>query len=593
MSQAQQVNYQKRSNAELFQKIAEENCLNCSQIQNYIPTYKRFFNLNETNFNSINFNHPWFLSNVGKKIDPSIELYDCKLRNFNTKKVKEDNVFFKMAPLVDPMRFIIGKVSFDDPLMFQLPTFHSTPENTVAQFVDPNNAAYVDSLFLYLSSTVLQSTNFLHKVDYYGSYLAVKKDFRFNIFDDLEYLVNSSFFMTNRNKLFKVDDFDHILNSFNFLSDEENQKKKPALKISSLSSNVSAESISDEIFENVFSATAESDDKVVDELKDLSNDDFVITTSSSSIGSKTSSQSSCSSRTSYTDENDEDLLANEDFDDNPAEDDEESWDTLEDQGEEDEMFEEVFATIPQCPVHIIAMEDCEETFDNLILDNENLPFAEWTSALFQIIMILITYQKMFSFTHNDLHTNNVMWKQTNKKFLYYKYNNSVYKVPTFGRLFKIIDFGRSIFKYKDQTFCSDSFRHEGEAAGQYNTEPYYNDAKPRLDPNFSFDLCRLACSIFDYVVDELDDVKDLSKCTPIQRLITEWCLDDKGHNMLYKNNGQDRYPDFKLYKMIARSVHNHTPQAQLLRPEFSKYLQRQPLKSEDVIDIDALKPQFT
>jgi hypothetical protein len=34
----------------------------------------------------------------------------------------------------------------------------------------------------------------------------------------------------------------------------------------------------------------------------------------------------------------------------------------------------------------------------------------------------------------------------------------------------------------------------------------------------------------------------------------------------------ERYPDFKLYKMIARYVHNHTPQAQLERKEFSKYI---------------------
>jgi hypothetical protein len=41
--------------------------------------------------------------------------------------------------------------------------------------------------------------------------------------------------------------------------------------------------------------------------------------------------------------------------------------------------------------------------------------------------------------------------------------------------------------------------------------------------------------------------------------------------MLYKNNGVERYPDFKLYKMIARCVHNHTPQAQLERPEFDTF----------------------
>ena len=46
-----------------------------------------------------------------------------------------------------------------------------------------------------------------------------------------------------------------------------------------------------------------------------------------------------------------------------------------------------------------------------------------SSALFQVIMSLIAYQKAFSFTHNDLHTNNVVYNKTEKKFLYYKYDN--------------------------------------------------------------------------------------------------------------------------------------------------------------------------
>ena len=36
-----------------------------------------------------------------------------------------------------------------------------------------------------------------------------------------------------------------------------------------------------------------------------------------------------------------------------------------------------------------------------------------------------------------------------------------------------------------------------------------NEKKPRLEPNYSFDLCRLACSIFDYLVEDFDEIKDL------------------------------------------------------------------------------------
>ena len=231
------------------------------------------------------------------------------------------------------------------------------------------------------------------------------------------------------------------------------------------------------------------------------------------------------------------------------------------------------------------MENCEDTFDNLILLNE-LCEDEWLSALIQVIMILITYQKTFNFTHNDLHTNNIMYNSTDRKYIYYLFNKKFYKVPTFGRIFKIIDFGRSIFKFNGLLYCSDSFQNGGDAATQYNTEPYFNDDKPRIEPNFSFDLSRLGCSIFDYIIEDISKTKDMSKLNTIQKLIVEWCLDDNGINLLYKNNGVDRYPEFKLYKMIARTVHKHTPVAQLERPEFKRFLFLEKNKPKDFIDID-------
>jgi hypothetical protein len=152
----------------------------------------------------------------------------------------------------------------------------------------------------------------------------------------------------------------------------------------------------------------------------------------------------------------------------------------------------------------------------------------------------------------------------------------------------IIDFGRAIYKFNEKLLCSDSFHKEGDAATQYNFEPYMDDKKPRLEPNYSFDLCRLACSIFDYVINDFDEMKDISKIKdPVKRIIVEWCLDDKGLNMLYKGNGVDRYPEFKLYKMIARCVHNHTPHAQLERQEFKAYEYKGEVPL-NIIDIDKI-----
>ena len=231
--------------------------------------------------------------------------------------------------------------------------------------------------------------------------------------------------------------------------------------------------------------------------------------------------------------------------------------------------EELYANILKFPVQTIALECCDDTLDSYII-NSKINDDEWESIISQILFSLITYQKVFDFTHNDLHTNNIVYNKTEKKFLYYKYDNKHYKIPTFGKIYKIIDFGRAIYKFKGNIICSDSYAPEGDAHTQYNIEPYFNQDKARLEPNYSFDLCRLGCSLFDYFIEDIDDIKKLK--SPIKKIMVEWVFDDSNKNILYKNNGSERYPNFKLYKMIARTVHNHKPQNVIKRPLFDKYL---------------------
>jgi hypothetical protein len=604
------MNYQKRKNQELFKSLEESKSLFLSNAQNYIPIYNRFFSLNTTNYNSINLNHKWYLSGVKERIDEDFNLFDCRIKNIDTQKVKDKEIFFKMAPLLDPIKYLIGKYDIKDPQFFKLPDIDSTEINTNPKFMDYNNSAYVDGLFLFLSSNLVYTHNFINGVDYYGSFLAIKNDFKMNIYDDLEYLIGSDYFIKNKNVLFDVEKYDHI-----FKDENINEKLKPIKICHDLSSksNISAKSFDNELFEDIFedlnSNTIDLNDlKNMDtDLEDITNSNMLVcSTKTATI----KSSSSCSSRTSYT--SDSDLIEQEreneynedngcqdngcqdnECQDNNCQDNNNVCDDNDNDNEDNECDnydddeEQIFATIPKFPVQVICMENCENTFDNLIMDNE-LTKEEWLSAFMQIIMILISYQKVFAFTHNDLHTNNVMYIETERKFIYYCYKKKNYKVPTFGRIFKIIDFGRSIYKFNGQTFCSDSFKTGNDAATQYNTEPYFNEKKPRLEPNYSFDLCRLACSIFDHIIEDLDEIKDLSNCDAIKRLVVEWCLDDKGVNLLYKNNGMDRYPDFKLYKMIARCVHNHTPQAQLERPEFDDFSKFKGDVPKDIINIDEM-----
>jgi hypothetical protein len=78
----------------------------------------------------------------------------------------------------------------------------------------------------------------------------------------------------------------------------------------------------------------------------------------------------------------------------------------------------------------------------------------------------------------------------------------------------------------------------------------------------------------------MDIEDDISTYDEFQKIIYEWCLDDNGKNVLYKKNGEERYPCFKLYKMIARTAHYHTPEAQLERPIFSQYVIEEDMKEK-------------
>ena len=241
------VNYQKRKNLELFKSLEDSESLFLSKAQNYIPIYKKFFSLNETNYNGINLNNKWFLSSVKGQIDNDCHLYDCRIKNNLNDKVKDVEMFFKLAPLMDPYKYLIGKYNANDEKLYTLPQFTSTTDECVEKILDSNNSAYVDGLFFFLTSNLIHTHNFFHGVDYYGSFLAIKNDFKMNIYDDIDYLNESTYFNKNKNILFKVDDYEYLFQ-------EENNKLAPITiqHNTSAKSCISFNSIHDEMFDDIF-----------------------------------------------------------------------------------------------------------------------------------------------------------------------------------------------------------------------------------------------------------------------------------------------------------------------------------------------------
>ncbi len=511
--------------------------------QSYNPMYDRFLPLTETNYNSIQLNHKYHFINP-------VTVKDCLDDTMHQK-----NVFIKYSPLLDPIRYMIGKYAAEGDLVRQLPQFNASG---FPKIYDKNNAAYTDCFFSYLTSKTLHEYGFVNGIDFYGSFLGVQDKYKMNVADDIEYLNTSPFFNENVNKLFTICNHDAI--SYYADSSRANRIK---LRISSANThNISAISLTDII--------------TVDEpTADLGETETVYENhGKTETSNKSSSNSSSSSDNSdYNDSSDSDGDCDDSNDD-------EDWETEEDDSEcgdsdsndndcdHESMSDDVqHGYINNFPVQLICLEKCIGTIDDLLIKRK-LDENKAAAALFQVIMTLIAYQKMFHFTHNDLHTNNIMYIETDEPYLYYKYENITYKVPTYGRIFKLIDFGRSIYKFNGNTICSDSFAPGGDAATQYNCEPFFDNTKPVLEPNYSFDLCRLGCSIYDFII---PDDEDYSKYDELQKTIHRWCLDDRGKNVLYKRNGDERYPNFKLYKMAARTVHEHTPQAQLKYPFFKQF----------------------
>jgi len=493
--------------------------------QSYNPMYDRFLPLTETNYNSIQLNHKYHFINP-------VTVKDCLDDTMHQK-----NVFIKYSPLLDPIRYMIGKYAAEGDLVRQLPQFNASG---FPKIYDKNNAAYTDCFFSYLTSKTLHEYGFVNGIDFYGSFLGVQDKYKMNVADDIEYLNTSPFFNENVNKLFTICNHDAI--SYYADSSRANRIK---LRISSANThNISAISLTDII--------------TVDEpTADLGETETVYENhGKTETSNKSSSNSSSSSDNSdYNDSSDSDGDCDDSNDD-------EDWETEEDDSEcgdsdsndndcdDESMSDDVqHGYINNFPVQLICLEKCIGTIDDLLIKRK-LDENKAAAALFQVIMTLIAYQKMFHFTHNDLHTNNIMYIETDEPYLYYKYENITYKVPTYGRIFKLIDFGRSIYKFNGNTICSDSFAPGGDAATQYNCEPFFDNTKPVLEPNYSFDLCRLGCSIYDFII---PDDEDYSKYD------------------LYKRNGDERYPNFKLYKMAARTVHEHTPQAQLKYPFFKQF----------------------
>lgn len=528
--------------------------LELKQIQSYIPLYKLLFKFKNDDFNKFELDAHHTIVKIIKRLD--YNNIEVELSNGETHQI-----FIKYSGLLDPIKYLIGKYNYSKEL-FKLPTLEN---KTHIKVVNPYNNAYIDGLFSYITSCLLHKHNFIHGLDFYGMNLANQIDYKINICDDFDYLCSSPEFISNIDKYFKLDyNVDTLKISKPKLTILDNIELNNVEIIKNEESSKSVEVIhTDDISLNIPTLTKNN----LDLFTELSNKESINSSTKSNTSANSSSKNShSSSKNSHSSSGCSSMLNDSD---------------------EESEEEPIYVHINNFPVNMICLEKCKDTLDSYMIHTD-IEEDEWIGILMQVIMILLTYQNTFEFTHNDLHTNNIMYVETKKEYIYYCYNNIYYKVPTYNKIWKIIDFGRAIYTIDGTRFASDSFFKNEDAYSQYNTEPFYEESKSRIDPNYSFDLCRFGCSLYDFFIDNPKETLD-----PLQSLISDWCHDDNGKNILYKKNGEERYPEFKLYKMIARLVHQHTPEKQLERDLFKSYIiaKKKISKKANIMKINTFKIQ--
>ena len=138
-SNTQTINESPHGDISTLEDITEDQIkwdpLQILKLQQYQPIYSLFFDMTETNYNSIQLNHRYHFLNT-------TTVYDT----INNETI-EKPIFIKYSPLYDPIRFMMGKYDLSDPKLLSLPNIHSTDLNTPVKFLDTNNASYTDCFF--------------------------------------------------------------------------------------------------------------------------------------------------------------------------------------------------------------------------------------------------------------------------------------------------------------------------------------------------------------------------------------------------------------------------------------------------------------
>lgn len=226
-------------------------------------------------------------------------------------------------------------------------------------------------------------------------------------------------------------------------------------------------------------------------------------------------------------------------------------------------------SLPEYPTQFLFQEKLSGMISD-VLDRECYFGERWKAYVFQIIAALAIAQSRYQMYHNDLHLENIMYKPTRQKYLYYQLNDKQYfKVPTFGKILKIIDWGRSTFLFQDKRLHNQCFYRDQDVFGQYIYEnkafDFSNTPRYKQVPfNSSADMGMV---IYNLYCITRDKVPRHSRCEFYQWLQNQ-CLNIKGINKY----SACKKLNFTLYKELVRHEKNKQPNYLLQDDIFKNYL---------------------
>ena len=510
------------------------------------------------------------------------------------KIIKQEKIFVKKSPLLEPLKLMqdiyvipnsITNKSLDDISII----------NTNNKLNSYNNSSYVEALFLYLGNKLVEVGKCPTFPYYYGSINGNDPNYYHNITDEYD--------SVSRNKWFR----DRVKNDFDLLIVEDDSED-----VNSLINNMYKEvmnrdktSTDNESNDDDYEDIEENSDSID---KEFSDDDEMLTTDPDNTIDETTGiiELEQTDEKQYTNNNESTIILdggnileaetltdeiiekhsnNNDFitnlddvnldidlDDNQEDKKEvkeenkdldfiESLSDFDKENtdisdfEDDGKFKLYYVKCTNMPVNLCLMEHMDKTLDEIIDDGYNMSEVEWFAVFFQVAFGLAVAQKYFNFVHNDLHSDNIMFKSTPMKYLYYEINGKYYRIPTFNKIAKIIDFARGTFKFGDRWVFSDQFNDDGEACGQYDYPVDGSLKNCEFKPNPSFDLVRLGTT----VIERLDELPVVTE------FVEKICMDDDGHCVCYNED------TFQLYIDIARTCHNAVPIDVLQGKEFNKF----------------------